>query len=113
MRNNSIIPIASMLLFVLILTSCQKEELCSEEVIFRDNQACGSSDNTALVETLSDGEYILLTNFSSFAQLDDFENGDVFSIEYSDPDYTDVDSGLLCGPLIVAPTASISCLSQD
>lgn len=100
-----------------VALSCEKDEdpstNCSIEVLYKGTAVCNQGDDAAAISfTSAPNEFLILKNFFEFIEEANIELDDAIKIEYENIDSSLVNSGILCGPLIVAPVADLTCFEK-
>ena len=119
MKNIISLLAAISLGFIFIgFSSCAKDdnknENCNIEVYYRGTAVCNQGEDAAAIsfEDSNVGDFLILSNFFDFIDEAELELNDTLNIQYENVDSTMFNSGILCGPLIVAPVAELTCLEK-
>lgn len=111
--------ILSIFAITLCFIACNKDEdttipqlntECTVKAFYKGTNVCHDGENAAAVE-LEDSGYLILPNFFAEVEMDAIQYDDTLYIEYENVDSTLFGSGALCGSLIVAPIADLTCVS--
>ena len=99
----------------IFFTSCHKENSlqlnseCAEEAFYRGINVCHSGENAAAIE-LENNTYLILPNFFELVDIDSIQYDDLLYVEFDNVDSSLYNSGALCGAMIVAPIANLTCI---
>jgi hypothetical protein len=114
----SIKIISALLLFSVVVTSCEDEVVtlpvpdCVTLVTYRGTNVCSNEATAAAVE-LADSSFLIISNFFDFADSTTISDNQELSIDYTEVDSTLFNSGALCGVAIVAPVTEITCFELN
>lgn len=100
-----------------VVSSCEKESentiACSTEVLYKGTAVCYQGEKAAAIAFVNaPNDYLILTNFFDLIEEENIEFDDSLNINYENIDSSLMGSGILCGPLIVAPVADLTCLEK-
>lgn len=108
------------LTFFLILSSCSKDlpaevdDSCDGIEVYYGSTAVCAPEGAAAISFDQNGSYLTILNFSDFLDPNTLNFEDTLIIKYDQAavDSSALFSGILCGPLIVAPVVEVECLEK-
>lgn len=119
MFMKTIIPVVLTMICICSIVACSDDETgqsnveCINQVHYISTNVCFDGANAAAIKLEDSGFVLIMENFFDFVSPDEVEEGTTLMLSYENVDSSLYNSGALCGPLIVAPIASVTCLEVE